>query len=336
MFKRDWFGMAGILGLLLSGPRIQATPPPTAVLEDFGANPAAHGWRTFGDASLFRWNPANQNIEVTWDSSRSNSYFYLPLGRAFNDKDDFSFYFDLRLQDIAVGATPGKPYTFQIAVGLINLPQATQPGFLRGTGNDSPNIVEFDYFPDSGFGATISPTIISSNGQFATSFNLLELSPGDLYRVILRFDGDDEQLSLIMMRNGEPFGPVRQVLLDTNFTDFAVDTLAICSYSDAGQDPEFGGSVLAHGVVDNLMFVPANIGTLDMAVTSRINDKGLWQAEFDAKAGWTYGLSRNGNTMGGQIINTVRADANGRLTLVDTNPPTAPVQLYQLQLIWAP
>jgi len=327
--------IAGILWFLLSLAQA-APPPPTAVLEDFGADPSSHGWRTFGDARLFRWDSTNQNLEVTWDSSKSNSYYYLPLGQTFDSEADFSVYFDLRLEDIAVGTTPGKPFTFQIAVAMMNFAQATSPGFLRGTGTNSPNLVEFDYFPDSGFGATISPTIISSNGQFATTFNLFELTPGALYRVILRYDGDDGQYSTIMLRNGEPFGPIQRVMLGASFTGFSVDTLAICSYSDEGQDPEFGGSIRARGMIDNIMFLPANQGTLDMAMTGRINTNGLWQVEFDAKAGWTYGLARNEPTMPLLIINTVRADANGRLTLVDTNPPVANLRTYQLQLIWAP
>jgi hypothetical protein len=35
-------------------------------------------WRQFGDGSLFQWNATNQHLEVTWDSSRTNSLFYRP------------------------------------------------------------------------------------------------------------------------------------------------------------------------------------------------------------------------------------------------------------------
>src|ERR1043166_2736951 len=44
-------------------------------LEDFGDDPATRSWRALGDRSLFRWNGTNQHLEVTWDSSRPNSYF---------------------------------------------------------------------------------------------------------------------------------------------------------------------------------------------------------------------------------------------------------------------
>jgi len=139
--------------------------------EDFASDPLTRNWWAYGDGSLFRWNATNGVLEVTWDSSRPNSYFALPLDTVVSRADDFSFGFDLRLWDITIGTSPGKPFTFQLAVGLNNLAQATSTNFLRGTGTDSPNLAEFDYFPDSGFGATISPTVISSNIQFATSFN---------------------------------------------------------------------------------------------------------------------------------------------------------------------
>ena len=46
-----------------------------AISENFSGAPLARGWKVFGDGSLFHWNPTNQNLEVTWESSRTNSYF---------------------------------------------------------------------------------------------------------------------------------------------------------------------------------------------------------------------------------------------------------------------
>src|ERR1044071_2940112 len=82
----------------------------TTTQEDFAANPVTRSWRAYGDGSLFNWNSMNQNLEVTWDSSRPNSYFAWPLNTVLSRGDDFSCAFDLRLRDIAVGTTPGKPF----------------------------------------------------------------------------------------------------------------------------------------------------------------------------------------------------------------------------------
>ncbi|MGI8966846.1 MAG: hypothetical protein ACR2H1_12275, partial [Limisphaerales bacterium] len=80
--------------------------------EDFSENPADRGWKIFGDTNLFQWNAITQNLAVTWDSSRTNSYFYYLLNTILNRNDDFSFAFDLRLTEIIGGANPIKPSTF--------------------------------------------------------------------------------------------------------------------------------------------------------------------------------------------------------------------------------
>src|SRR5690349_5102574 len=94
--------------------------------ESFSSNPLQHGWQTYGDASLFQWDSTNQNLRVTWDSSRPNSYFYNPLGTILSRSDDFSLAFDLRLADIGVGSDTNKSGTFSIGLGFLNLAEATQ------------------------------------------------------------------------------------------------------------------------------------------------------------------------------------------------------------------
>lgn len=323
--------LAGV-GVLLGGAdRSMGATEPTAFIEDFAADPVSGGWRTFGEASLFRWNAEAQTLEVTWDSSKPNSYFYRPLGRTLTRRADFSLWFDLRLRDIAVGTTPGKPYTFELAIGFLNLAQATQPHFLRGTGADSPNLVEFDYFPDSGFGATISPTIISGTMQFATSFNSpLELTLNDQFRVKLRYDAAQEELTVKVTRNGEGFGPIKAVTLPPEFTDFQVDAVAVCSYSDAGQDPQFGGSVLARGVVDNLYVAVERQPTLDLRLTGGLK-AGRWQAEFDAHPGWTYSLVGTTDLTSWTPVTSQTALTRGRLVLSDPAPATDPARFYRVE-----
>src|SRR2546425_10251972 len=60
-----------------------------SILETFDSNPATRGWHVFGDTNLFAWNAANQNLSVTWDSSRPNSYFYRAVGTILTRSDDF-------------------------------------------------------------------------------------------------------------------------------------------------------------------------------------------------------------------------------------------------------
>jgi hypothetical protein len=315
---------ASALTMLVTPGALAAEP--TAFFEDFAADPAARGWKTAGEAGLFQWNAASQNLEVTWDSARSNSFFCRPLGAQLNRGCDFTFAFDLRLSDV----TPGEPWTFfELAVGLVNLAQATGADFLRGTGTSSPNLVEFDYFPDTGYGATICPTIISSNVQFATGFNIVELTPDDTFRVTMRYDSDAAVLTTDITKNGQPFTAIQKVTLAPEFTDFVVDHVAVCSYSGAGQD----GSILAHGLVDNLFLMVGKTGTLEMGLRGRIVD-GHWQAEFDALPGWSYALYRTADLQSWHLAATAASNARQRLVLADPEPPTAQAQFYRLFASW--
>jgi hypothetical protein len=132
-------------------------PSATVIAEDFAIDPSQDGWRMAGNTNLFRWNPTNQDLDVTWDSSQPNSHFYHPLGTILSRQDDFTVAFDLRLDDIGPGPDTNKASTFPISIGFLNLDEATQTNFLRGTGNNSPDLAEFAYFWDSGFGATCWP-----------------------------------------------------------------------------------------------------------------------------------------------------------------------------------
>ncbi len=115
-----------------------ALPLGAAVLdEDFASDPAARGWQSIGDSSLFNWNSISRSMDVTWDSSRTNSFFALPLGTVLTKADDFSFSFDVRLSDISVGTTPGKSQEFQISIGLLNRASATRTNYFAGTGVNS-------------------------------------------------------------------------------------------------------------------------------------------------------------------------------------------------------
>src|SRR4051812_35962289 len=58
--------------------------------EDFSASPQTANWRSSGDTNLFRWNNTSHDLEVTWDSSHSNSFFYHRLGTILTKNDDFS------------------------------------------------------------------------------------------------------------------------------------------------------------------------------------------------------------------------------------------------------
>lgn len=315
---------------------VAACPVRAATLgETFATDPLARGWRTFGDASLFRWNAASQNLDVTWDSSRTNSYFYLPLGNILTRFDDFSLSFDLRLGDIAIGTSPDKPFNFQIALGFLRLANATATNFFRGAGMSASgprNLVEFDYFPDSGFGATFAPTAVTTNNTILFSDNHpLVLTPGDLFQITMAYTASNRVLRTSVLRNGTPYttgssNTLRDLVLTTSH-DFRVDALAVMSYSDAVQvGPQtWWGSVLAHGTVDNLSVTLPVPPVQNLVLTASAPAR----AELLSRAAWQYQLERSTN-----LVEWAPASATtpggGALTLQDTNPP-APQAYYRVK-----
>ena len=289
--------------------------------DSFMVNPSATGWKIFGDPALFHWDAANQNLTVTWDSSQTNSFFYHPLGTILTKQDDFSLSFDLRLDDIAVGINQNQPYTFELAVGFINLAVATGTNYQRGivtSATGARNLCEFDYFADSGYGATISPTIISTNSQysqFATVFAYpMELDPGAQFRVTMNYTAGDRTLRILMTRNGTVFGPIPDVVLGAGFQDFRLDQLAVSSYNDAGAD----GSLLAHGVLDNFTVTlpPPPVQNFYGQLTN-----GVWQAQLTSRSNWLYTLERTADFQSWTNVSPATSGNATNLFLSDAKLP---------------
>lgn len=298
--------------------------------EDFSSNPSSRGWRTLGDSSLFHWNATNANLEVTWDSSRTNSFFFYPLGTVLAKSDPFSFSFDLRLKDLQIGTSSNKPTTFQISAGLISYRSATNSNYYRGAGTSTGfgmrNFVEWDYFPDDGFGDTWATTVVSTNLRYSFVHNFpLALTTGDLYRITLIYTTNDSTLRTTATRNGSPYGmapnnSLQSVVL-TSAPDFRLDAFAIMSYSDAVQigPPGEWGSILAHGVVDNIaLTLPAPV----LAAISVKRTNAVPRVEFASKTNWLYGLERSSNLVSWQMVYPLTNGNGSILSLPDEIAPS--------------
>lgn len=256
---------------------------------DFTINPAELGWRTHGDSTLFFWNSTAAQLEVDWDSSRPNSYFYRSLGDILTRQEDFSVRFDLRLDRIEAGINPDKPFAFELALSWLNMAQATADTFQRGSGTETYNVVEFAYFPDTGFGATLWPTVISSNGVFnyngPSDYAVRELVPGTPYHVEMAYSALSQTVQLsVLEKDGTAIASL-STPLHSSFTDFRVDTFAIASYSDAGAQ----GSLLAQGIIDRLQIELPAPPVRDLQGAFR---DGRWEVHFNGRAGWTFTLEK--------------------------------------------
>lgn len=322
--------------LALAGAVISLGSPLSAavVQEDFTANPIDHGWQAWGDTSLFAWNAAEGNLRVTWDSRQTNSYFCRPLGTVLDKDDDFSLAFDLRLLDLTPGIDPAKASSpFQIALGFIRLADATAPGFLRGSGFQSPNIVEFDFFPDPGgdwqWGPSLTVSLCDHTGLNWSSggFAPAGLTTNDVFRITMTYTAASQGLITEILRNGEPFLTMPAATLGESFTQLRVDAVAVSSYSDAGQWPGYEGSILAHGIVDNVVVTlpPPPIEHIAAAGGSLAG-----QVQCPSRSNWLYTLERTTDFNAWQSVSAPLAGTGGTLTLQDTNPPPT-AAFYRVQ-----
>ena len=299
-----------------------------SVTENFSSSPSSSGWRVFGDASLFTWNSNAQHLEVTWDSSRGNSYFFHPLGTILGKDDEFSLSFDVRLTDISSGIAPDKPYTFQLALGFLHLATAANSNFVRGSGTQSPNLVEWNYFPAFlAFEPTIAQAIVSTNGQWLYDHeNLLPMTTGDLFHVEMQFR--NRTLTSTITRNGATYGSPQTIRLRVDDPDFRVDTVAVSSYSDGGQDPPYAGSILAHGIVDNIAWnVPDPPVT---QITGRF-DEDNWRVEFSARTNWIYVLERTREFQNWRPVVTNAPLTDGPMSLTDSESAGETLRLYRVR-----
>jgi hypothetical protein len=291
------------------------------LFEPFTQDPiGTGGWEVHGDPSLFEWDDSRNSLSVVWDSSRPNSYFHHPIGTALTRSNDFMLGFDLRLSRVEIGSHSGMPLTFQLSIGLLNLSEAITPGFLRGTGYTAPDLLEFSYFPDSGFGATVAPTIISSANDYNSGgFTYpLELLTGAVYHVEMRFIAAEQRLVTRVLQNGKHFGPINDALLGSSFGNFAVDQLAIMSYSDAGQDPMWAGSINAEGTIDNIFLM-----TPPPVETHRGGFSGnSWHTTVSGRSGWSYQLERSGDLEHWTAVGNAVQGTGHELVLSDPTPPT--------------
>ena len=314
--------------------------------EDFSANPLPAGWQVFGDTNSFAWNSTNQNLEVTWDSTHPNSYFYHPLGLSLTRYDDFSLEFDLRLSDIASGVEPGKTGPLQIGLGFLDLAAATSTNFMRGAWGGAPNVAEFAYYTSGYYDywgviypspASTVPSFIpgTDSYHYAPMFVSLfetELPTNQTVHVRLVYTGANQTATLTLTANGVPLSQLPNLVLSdpaiSQFTPtdtFHVDTFSISSYSSTGDDYD---SVLAHGSVDNLA-IAAQLQPITR-LTGGLTTNGLWQAQFFGRSNWLYALERSADLHAWVPASFTNTGSEDFMTLQDDDPPT-PRAFYRVR-----
>ena len=328
-----------LIATLASAPRTTAiTPVETQTThEDFASSPLLKGWNTFGNPDLFQWNANTGQLDVTWNSARSNSFLRLPLGTVLTRKDDFSVALDLQLQDIEAGVNEGKPGTFQIAFGFQNRAEAEKPSFIRGTGDRSPDLVEFNFFPDTGYGPTVWPAVFSSGGKLnytgVSDFSIFELPTGIPMRVTLSYTASKETTAIDITTNGVAVGPQTHAPLAKNFAGFELDTLSISSYSDFGQSAFMPGSILAHGSIDNLVLT---LPTSPIRSEQGSLVDGHWEHTLLSRTDWKYILESSSDLANWADASSSTPGTGSRITLKDQTHSPAPHRFFRVKAVRNP
>lgn len=303
---------------LLAGLMITSSAKSMTLAENFASNPLQDGWQIFGGTNLFQWDSTTQVLDVTWDSSQSNSYFYHSLGTILTSNDDFTLAFDLQLN-----AAEASGYGFELAIGLFNLGEATSADFQRSTAQNSPDLVEFDYFPDVGYGPTVWPLFVDTNSDFnwngSSDYAIYAPILGGWYHIVMAYTASNLTMVTTMTDLDQTSGVTIVAPLDiTNssfpFTDYRVDAFSISSYQDDG----FGDSIYAQGVVANIVVTlpPPPVQNLTGAFSM-----GAWQAQFSSQSYWLYTLQRAGEFQSWTNVSPAMPGKGTNLSLQDTNPP---------------
>jgi hypothetical protein len=295
--------------LLAAALLAAATVHATLLREKFASDPAQAGWLACGNTSLFQWDATNHVLDVTWDSSQPNSYFYHPLNRTYTNVDGFCVQFDLTLSDsVAVGA-------FELSIGLCNLAEANTTNFSRGY-PVSPDLCEFDYFPTGpdSYGPTIDAGMVDSGNFFSVTEDVTQaLENGVTYHVVLVHLPGSDFLTGTVYTNGLIMTALPKTYLESGFTGvFNLDTLAVMSFTSLNEP--WGDSLLAHGTVGDLSFAsPLPIG---LATAT-----GIGAVQFGSDTNWLYTLEQDTNFQSWTPA-TAPTPGNGtNLWLTSTNPP---------------
>jgi len=256
--------------------------------------------------------PANQVLDVTWDSSQTNSYFYHSLGVTLTTNDSFCVVIDVQLND-ATAVGYGNP----VAIGLLHYSDATSPDFNRAN-TPLPNLFEFDYTPAidyQGFTEpdTLEATLKDSQAGYAGLFWTVAydpLSPGILYRVELIHQAGETVVHGTVYTNGQVYAALNIPNGSGPMGNFQLDTLSVSSFQDDG----YGDTLLAHGTVGNLAFAtPLPIGSIQATAAG--------QVQFASDTNWVYTLQGSTDLINWTAVAPTVFGNGTSLLLQDTNPP---------------
>src|SRR5262249_13924628 len=146
-------------------------------------------------------------------------------------------------------------------------------------------------------------------------------------RFVLSYTAGNQTAAVSIETNGVLVGPLTSARLMTNFSQFNLDTFAISSYSDAGQTPAMPGSLLAHGVGENVVVSAQLPPVRDF---HGVIAGGIWQGTFQSRTNWNYLLQASDNLFGWTTISPMVSGNSQALSLTDTNASLFSKRFYRI------
>jgi hypothetical protein len=235
--------------------------------------------------------------------------------------DDFSVSFDLLLTD--AGTNADGTNALQLAIGFLDLAEAENTHFLRGSGENATNVAEFDFYPGVGGSLpSLDATLIDTNGYYYFAYEDIAWNFGAFYHVTISHAAGTSTLTGQILANGQlytalPGQGLNGGVYNEGTGDFRLDTIAISSYSDMGTAAiGYPSSILAHGIVKNFLIAapPPPVTHLSGSLTNN-----TWQVQFWSRTNWNYTLEKSSDLQTWSPLAPVAGGNGGQLTLQDTN-----------------
>jgi hypothetical protein len=138
------------------------------------------------------------------------------------------------------------------------------------------------------------------------------------YRVNLNYASSNQTIQAWLSLSNAPFAMLTNSYVSSGFTEFRLDHVAVCSYSDVGQDPTYSGSLLADGIIDNIVV------TLPPPPVSAVRGSfknGAWQVQFVSRTNWLYTLERTVDFQTWATVSATQAGNGTNQVLQDAAPP---------------
>jgi hypothetical protein len=282
------------------------------LVEKFATDPALAGWRIFGNTNLFQWDSTNHVLDVTWDSTQPNSYFYHPLGVTLTTNDSFCVQFDLQLTNASVSGSGNE-----IAIGLLHFSDATNTDFNRAN-SPLPNLFEFDYFPafvydGDSYPASVNATLKDSQSGYAgfyVVYDNVTLDSTVTYRVVLIHRAGEGVITGAICTNGVVVSKLPLGYGSAPVGNFQFDTLSVNCFTDDG----YGDSVFAQGTVANLAFATP-------LPVEKINSSTTGVVQFASDTNWLYQLEQSTDFQNWSPAAPPVPGNGTNLVLRATNPP---------------